>query len=146
MSDHPPTTETSDSIDSLELRLDAWGQRERSGVAEPAPKFMRAVRAARGPRLVARLAGAMALAAVLALVAYVAFRPAPSLSPIISPDSTTLFQPPARAFTAGVGRNADVADVFGLLDAMPQPTGPSAPAPRASDAYCAGCLEELTRL
>lgn len=140
---------TPDDVDSLELRLNAWGERERSGIAEPAPNFMRAVHAARGPRLVARLAGALALAAVLSLVAYVAFRPATLVSPDVSPNSTMLTHTPAapaRAFTVGIGRNADVASVFDLLDAMPQPAGPSAPTPRASDAYCAGCIEELTRL
>ena len=143
MTDHDtPTAPT------LDGRLDAWANSERSRLVEPAPQFLRRVRAARPRRIMPRIIEACVLAAGLALVAYVLSTADSERRPGPDPDAGTPVAtiPPARAFSIGTGRGADVADVFDLLDSMPQRPAPESPPTRASDAYCAGCLDELTRI
>jgi len=130
----------------LESQLDAWGKREGSRLVEPAPRFLNVVRAANLSRLSRRFIGALSLAAVLALVALIALRPdtqSPTQRPQVPGPVATRTDGP-RATTAGLGRTADVETVLDLL--FVQPRSPALPPARPSDAYCAGCIDELLRI
>lgn len=151
MSEHTNTTDS-----ELGTQLDAWGARERARLAAPPEPFIRQVRAAGRPRELRRVARrvleGLALAAAVALVAYVALRPSPPSEP--RPTPVVRSTPDASPTTlAGMTRRAVET---GTLDWLLEPAPPAAaepaasppsPAPaRAADAYCAGCIEELTRL
>lgn len=154
----PDLDTNADHTTSLESRLDAWGRNESAQLVEPSPQFLRAVHAARavqavhavhGPRLARRVFGALALAAIFALVAFVALRPdarPPTQHPgVPGPVAAgTDVTRTARITTAGLGRTADVETILDLLYDQPRP--PAAPPARPSDAYCAGCIEELMRI
>lgn len=134
----------------LTAQLDAWGQSERSRLVAPPEPFIRQVRAARGPqagrRVVLRIIQGLALAAAVALVASVAFWPAPSSKPQDTPVvRSTREETPTTL--AGMTRRAVETDTLDwLLESAPPPAAaPAAPA-RAADAYCAGCIDELTKL
>ena len=129
--------------DPLTSRLDAWGADRRVQLSEPAPRLLRQVRAVRARRLVRLAAGTFAVAATVAL-AFVLIPPDQQRSSGSPPVATSAaFDGPV---TAWLGHSADVS---GLLESLPQPslpdTAPALPA-RAGDSYCAGCLDELTRI
>lgn len=145
MSEHVKATDS-----ELGTQLDAWGACERARLVAPPEPFIRQVRAAgrprEGRRVVRRVIERLALAAAVALVAYVALRPTPPSEPRHTP--VVRSTPDANPTTlAGMTRRAVET---GTLDWLPEPAPlpaaePAAPA-RAADAYCVGCIDELTRL
>ncbi|GEM_PF-5904818 len=131
----------------LESRLDAWGAAERSRVIEPPRKFPGQVRAAHPRRTVVRVIKVCVLAASLAVVAYLLSTVDLESVPSSGREGGVVVAAsvPARALSVGTGRNADVEDVFDLLDSMPAPAPKDAPI-RAADAYCTGCFDELSKI
>jgi hypothetical protein len=148
MPDHTPIP------NPLEARLDAWGESEHARISEPAPRFLAAVRAAQPPRhvpIARRITVFLAAAAAVALAAIVALRPptdSTKTGDLIPPTQLTASSSgaPERIFTAGRGRDLSIDDILNTVDSKPAPLGPAAAPVRASDAYCAGCIEELTRI
>jgi len=131
----------------LESRLDAWGAAERSRVIEMPRRLHAQVHAARPRRTLVRVMKACVLAASLALVAYLVSTVETESGPDMDRDESVVVAASvtARALSVGSGRNADVEDVLDLLDSMPA-TAPKEAPMRAADAYCAGCIDELTKI
>lgn len=156
-------TVRTDGGEDVISRLDAWGQGERSRLVAPPEPFIRQVRAARGPqerrRVVLRVIEGLALAAAIALVAYVAMRPSPAPTPRQEQvaDLPRLPAPQDRGAVAVVSRESGPPTVVGITrraiesgtldwpEAARTRNAPAEPT-RAADAYCTGCVDELTRL
>lgn len=140
---------------SIESRLEALGRAERDRLVEPDPRFLRAVREAAPPRpgaiLLRRVTVLFAAAAAVVLAVLIAFqqRPAPvspgtgDHSPLVRHSAADAAGAPGGIMTAGFGRSIAPDDMLKSLDA---PLAPRELPARAADAYCAGCLEELTRI
>ncbi|MBX3403261.1 MAG: hypothetical protein KF699_07615 [Phycisphaeraceae bacterium] len=152
-------TGRTDGGEDVISRLESWGQHERARLVAPPDAYVRSVRAARGPRQMRRVVEGLALAAAVALVAYVAMRPSPAPPPRQEQlaDRPRLPAPPDHGAVAVVSREDGPPTVAGLTrraiesgaldwpEAARTRIAPAEPA-RAADAYCAGCVEELTRL
>ncbi len=146
-------TDPKPSANTVEARLDEWGAAERSRLIEPGPQFLRTVkstRPARGSRMARRLTTLLAAAAAVALAAIIALRPGPGANRAAVPGDRGVAVGVAGAsgevVTAGLSRRAGVAEVVEMLDAMQQREPHRAAPARASDAYCAGCVDDLMRL
>ena len=156
-------TGRTDGGEDVISRLDGWGQSERSRLVAPPEAIVRNVRAVRegsvGRRVVLRVIEGLALAAAVALVAYVAMRPGPAPTPRQEhvADRARLPAPQDRGAVVVVSRENGPPTVVGMtrlaiengtLDWPESARTRIAPAEptRAADAYCAGCVEELTKL
>lgn len=143
---------------SIESRLEAFGREERDRLSEPDPRFLRAVRDAAPMRadtlLLRRITVLFAAAAAILLAVLVALqtRPAPvspgtgDYSPLVHRHDPDRLGAPGNILTAGHGRGVDLDDMINSLDRAPSTPGPRDAPARAADAYCAGCIDDLTRI
>ncbi len=149
------STERTRCGDELVSRLDAWGEAERARPAALPEAFGRRVRAARGPRVLRRVLEGLALAAAVGLVAYVAHRPASTPrreqsadrgpAPLDHGAAEIVAHGSAHPTAAGMARRAIQSGTTDWLEPV-RSRGEQATPARAGDAYCAGCVDDLTRI
>lgn len=149
------STERTRGGDELVWRLDAWGEAERARPAALPGAFARRVRAARGPRVLRRVLEGLALAAAVALVAYVLQRPLPTPgsdraadrgpAPLDHGAAEIVAHGSAQTTAAGMARRAIQSGTTDWLEPV-RSRGEQATPARAGDAYCAGCVDDLTRI
>jgi hypothetical protein len=149
------STERTRGGDELASRLEEWGEAERARPAALPEAFARRVRAVRRPRVLRRVLEGLALAAAVALVAYVVQRPAPTPrqaqtahrgpAPLDHGAAETVAHADAQPTAAGLARRAIQSGTTDWLEPSRANTDQAAPA-RAGDAYCAGCVDDLTRI